>query len=79
MVLEVDFEAGAAVPTHAHVHEQVSYVVKGRMKFTVEGKVIEVAAGESVRLPSNAPHAAQALEASRLLDIFSPPREDFRK
>jgi quercetin dioxygenase-like cupin family protein len=40
--------------------------------------VVEVAAGESLHLPSNVPHAARALEASIVLDTFSPPREDFR-
>lgn len=79
MLVEVHFEAGSAVPEHAHVHEQVTYVVSGRMSFTVAGREQEVAAGGSLRLPSNVPHAARALEASVLLDSFSPPREDFRK
>lgn len=79
MLVEVVFEAGAAVPEHAHVHEQVSYIVSGRMMFTVSGKEMELKAGESLRLPSNVPHAARALEASTVLEAFSPPREDLRK
>ena len=79
MLVEVRFEAGAAVPQHSHPHEQISYVASGRMLFTVNGQEVEVAAGESLHLPSNVPHAARALEASAVLDTFSPPREDFRK
>ncbi|MBM4423831.1 MAG: cupin domain-containing protein [Chloroflexi bacterium] len=79
MLVEVRFEAGAAVPAHSHPHEQISYVVSGRFEFTVDGKAVIVAAGESLHLPSNVPHAARALEASTALDAFSPPREDFRK
>ncbi len=79
MLVEVHFEAGAAVPGHSHPHEQISYVASGRMQFTVNGQKVEVAAGDSLHLPSNVPHAARALEASIVLDTFSPPREDFRK
>jgi quercetin dioxygenase-like cupin family protein len=79
MLVEVRFEAGAAVPQHSHPHEQISYVASGRMLFTVDGQVVEVASGDSLHLPSNVPHAARALEASTVLDTFSPPREDFRK
>ena len=79
MLVEIRFEAGAAVPQHSHPHEQISYVASGRMAFTVSGEAVEVAVGESLHLPSNVPHAARALEASVVLDTFSPPREDFRK
>lgn len=78
MLVEVRFEAGAAVPQHSHPHEQISYVASGRMLFTVSGQEVEVAAGESLHLPSNVQHAARALEVSIVLDTFSPPREDFR-
>ena len=79
MLVEVRFEAGAAVPQHSHVHEQISYVASGRMVFVVNGQEMELNAGDSVRLPSNVPHSARAAEASTVLDTFSPPREDFRK
>jgi quercetin dioxygenase-like cupin family protein len=79
MLVEVQFEAGAVVAEHHHVHEQVSYIVSGRMVFTMEGKEIDVAAGGSLRMPSDVPHAARAVEPSVALDAFSPPREDFRK
>ncbi len=79
MLVEVQFEPGAAVPEHAHVHEQTSYVVSGHMVFKMNGQEIEMKAGDSLRMPSNVPHAARSVEASVVLDSFSPPREDFRK
>jgi len=36
-----------------------------------------VRAGEMIFIPSNAPHAAEALEDTVDLDIFSPRREDW--
>lgn len=79
MLVEVEFEAGAAVAEHHHVHEQVSYVAAGHMIFTMEGQEIELKAGGTLRMPSNVPHAARAVEPSLVFDSFSPPREDFRK
>ncbi len=79
MLVEIRFEAGAVVPMHSHPHEQVTYVATGRMLFTLNGEKVEVPAGGSIHMPSNAPHDARALEASVLLDTFSPPREDLRK
>ncbi len=79
MLVEVHFDAGITLPTHSHPHEQISYIGSGRMEFTVGGKTVEVAAGQSLHLPSNVPHGARSVEESTVLDLFSPPREDFRK
>ncbi len=78
MLLQVMFESGAKVGLHQHVHEQVTYIVSGRVQFTIGDEVREVGAGESVLLLSNVPHAVTALEPTVLTDSFSPPREDFR-
>lgn len=78
MLVQVKFESGGGVPEHHHVHEQITYVIKGRMRFTLPDKTVEIGEGENILLPSNLPHAAVALEESLLIDTFSPPREDFR-
>ncbi len=78
MLVEVHFDAGAAVPGHNHPHEQISYIVSGRLRFTLYGEVMELKTGDCLHIPSNAPHEATALEETVTLDIFSPPREDFR-
>ncbi|MFE6795582.1 cupin domain-containing protein [Paenibacillus chitinolyticus] len=79
MLMEVHFEPGAEGYEHAHPHEQLSYCMKGRMEFTIDGvkKVIE--SGESICIPPYARHGAKALEASILLDCFTPVREDLVK
>ena len=80
MLAMVELESGCVVPQHAHVHEQVSYILDGCLRLTVgaEGTVsYDLRAGEVIHLPSNLPHAAVALEKTRVLDVFSPPREDW--
>ena len=78
MLIEWTFEPGAMVPMHSHPHEQCGYVVAGEMKFTIEGKERSVPAGMGYSIPSNVPHSARFEQSTVLIDIFSPPREDYR-
>ena len=80
MLAQVDLQRGCIVPQHAHVHEQMTYVLEGCLRLTVGSDgptTYELRAGEVIHLPSNVPHAAVALEDTRVLDVFSPPREDW--
>jgi len=80
MIASVELRRGCIVPKHAHVHEQVSYVLDGHLRLIVGddgGASYDVRAGEVVLLPSNVPHAAEAMADTRVLDVFSPPREDW--
>jgi quercetin dioxygenase-like cupin family protein len=79
MLVQVEFAAaGNSVPAHHHINEQISYVTMGKMRFTVDGREVIVSAGESLHVPANVVHDATALEPSTVLDMFSPPRDDFR-
>ncbi|HJY86056.1 MAG TPA: cupin domain-containing protein [Candidatus Acidoferrales bacterium] len=68
---------GAVVPRHAHVSEQFSLILSGALKFIFDDREVIVRAGELLFIPSNVPHAAEALEETVDLDIFSPRREDW--
>lgn len=77
---QVHLAAGCIVPWHAHENEQVACVVEGALRFRIgdeNGEEILVRAGEVLHLPSNLPHWAEVLEDSVVLDLFSPPREDW--
>ncbi len=71
-------DAGAALPEHAHPHEQVTNLIRGRFEMTVEGETRVIEPGSVVVIPSGAKHRGKALEASTILDVFSPVREDYR-
>ncbi|HLJ57831.1 MAG TPA: cupin domain-containing protein [Chthonomonadaceae bacterium] len=71
--------AGAAVPTHSHVHEQMGMGLEGEFELTIDGETRAIRTGDSYLIPSNVPHSARALTAgARALDIFNPPREDYK-
>lgn len=84
MLVVVDFIDGPspAAPPHQHPHEQISYIVSGRVNFIMgegdERTVNPVEPGDMVVVPPNVPHTVEVLgESARLIDCFYPIREDF--
>jgi quercetin dioxygenase-like cupin family protein len=71
-------EPGAEVPEHDHPHEQVVNVLEGELALTVAGEEHVLHAGDVMAIPGGVNHAARALGATRVLDVFSPVREDYR-
>ncbi len=77
-VAHVRLDAGAAVPEHAHYHEQIVNVIDGEMELTVNGTPTLLRRGTIYLLPPMVPHSARALSDVYVIDIFHPVREDFR-
>ncbi len=78
MLIEGTMDEGAVVPMHTHPHEQTGYLVSGRLLFELGDEKRELGAGDCWLVPSNVPHKVTALEDSVFIDIFSPPREEYR-
>ena len=74
----IQIEEGAVLPEHHHVHEQYTYVLEGRLEFTIGGETQIAEAGTLSHIPSNVPHSARALTKVTVLDAFNPVREDIR-
>lgn len=71
-------DKGAKVPLHHHPNEQTSYITKGSVKVTMQGKEYMVKAGEILIIPANIPHEFECLEDGTLdFDFFAPPRTDW--
>jgi quercetin dioxygenase-like cupin family protein len=78
MVCRLVIAAGTVTPVHSHMHEQITLVERGRVDFFVEGERRPAKAGDVFVFPANIQHGATMLdEEVVLVDIFSPPREDF--
>ena len=77
MLAQTYLKRGALVPLHAHVSEQMTYVLQGALRFLVEGEEVIVREGEVIHIPSGVSHQAEALEDTFELDVFSPVREDW--
>jgi quercetin dioxygenase-like cupin family protein len=62
---------------HSHPHEQVVYVVHGHLKVSCQVKTIDVRAGDTFVVRGGVEHGASAMEDSRVIDVFTPCREDY--
>ena len=71
--------ADSYFPPHRHEAEQIMIVLDGYADEIVEKKLYRLQKGDVILLPSNIEHGAYLREVDcRVIDIFSPPREDFR-
>ncbi len=69
--------AGSRMPPHSHPQEQVVHILEGKMRLIVDGVPHELSTGDSFYLGSNIPHGAETILPTRVLDTFSPPRDDY--
>jgi quercetin dioxygenase-like cupin family protein len=76
-IARLELKAGGAVPAHVHINEQVSMVLSGRLRFLVDGVETLVGPGQVLELPPNVPHGVEVLEDSIVIDVFTPPRQDW--
>ena len=76
-IAQIGLKKGAVVPLHSHVNQQVCMVNTGVLVFEMEGKRIELHAGDVLVIPPDVPHQVVAPEESTATDLFTPPREDW--
>jgi len=74
----IEAKAGSAVPLHQHVHEQLSFVLEGKFELTVDGTAKVLEPGLFAIIPPNVVHGGIAVTDCKLIDVFSPVREDYK-
>ena len=77
MIVWWTMKAGAHADAHQHPHEQIVWMLKGKMEFRIgdERRVMEP--GDVAVIPGGVEHEAWFPEDSEAVDVFAPPREDF--
>jgi quercetin dioxygenase-like cupin family protein len=80
MLLSIaDLDASAVVPSHSHPHEQAGTVLAGEIELTIGGETRWLKPGDCILIPGNVEHSARTGDTSaRVLDVFSPVREDYQ-
>jgi len=76
-VARFELKKGGYVARHQHENEQVTCILQGALKFKTDAGEFTVRAGEFLVIPPNAPHDAEAMEDTVVMDVFSPPRADW--
>ena len=74
---EFRLDEGSIIPKHSHPHEQTGYLVSGKIQFVIEGRIFDAEPGDSWSVPGNAPHSANVLQDSVIVEVFSPVREEY--
>jgi quercetin dioxygenase-like cupin family protein len=77
-VAVVEIEPNAELPEHSHANEQFGIVLRGSVVFRVgeEQRVLEP--GALWKIGSQTPHRVTGgLNGAVVIDVFSPPREDW--
>ena len=78
MLCEFHIRAGSEVPLHSHPHDQVGYVVRGEAIMIIDGKEYRCGPGDSYAIPGGVKHGARFEVDTILIDVFHPPREEYR-
>ena len=79
MMSYVNIDANSVIPEHSHPHEQMGTFLEGEAEFTIGDEKKIVKQGEAYLVPSNVKHKVVTSDKPVLaLDIFSPPREEYK-
>lgn len=76
-VVFFSFPEGGKGDLYNHAHTQATYVESGRFTFIVGDDFFEVSTGDNFVIPSNPARGCICREAGRLIDSFSPRRDNF--
>ena len=79
MMSMVEISPNSVVPNHSHPHEQAGIVVQGEFDMTIGGETKRLKVGDAYVIPGGIEHSLVANDGwSLALDIFSPPREEYK-
>ena len=74
----VELKKGASIPEHSHPQEQITYIIEGQLDMVIDGNACSLTAGMYHVIPSNCRHSAIAITECKLIDAFSPVRDDYK-
>ena len=74
----VDLEPGSSVPEHRHENEQLGILIRGSMRFRIDGETRDLTAGDTWRILGDVPHSVTAgPEGALAVECFTPARADW--
>lgn len=79
MFVEHKAKKGHLVVDDKHDNEQLTLVMRGSIRITVEQVSHLLKAGDAVLIPSGVPHTVEVLEDSSVIEVFNPPRSEWMR
>ncbi len=74
----IDVKAGSSIQRHRHINEQCSFAIEGKFEFIINDELQVLEPGLFAIIPPNVWHSGTAITDCKLIDIFSPAREDYK-
>jgi len=78
MLCHFTLEKDAEIPLHDHEAHQIGYVIKGKINFFTETREFFAKEGDSYVFDSNEKHGAIIIEQAKVIEVFSPTREEYK-
>jgi quercetin dioxygenase-like cupin family protein len=75
---DVLLDAETDIPIHKHPHEQLTYLLEGRMEFIVGDEKHLMEPGDIAIIPGGVLHGGRTVTRCRVIDTFAPARDDYR-
>jgi len=77
MVTKMLYKKEDKPPIHTHPNEQSGYVISGKYKIIIDNIEYLICQGDSYTIPRDVEHSIVIIEPGEVLDVFSPPRNDY--
>ncbi|MBM3144710.1 MAG: cupin domain-containing protein [Chloroflexi bacterium] len=79
LIAAVDLDPNTRLPRHSHPHEQLGNVIQGQMELTIGEETRLLQPGDVYIIPGGVEHEAHTFdEAVKVIDVFSPAREEYK-
>lgn len=73
-----DIKKDSELKEHQHPQEQVVNMLEGEFEITVQGTSHHLIKGDILAIEGNQPHSGRAITDCKILDVFTPVRDDYR-
>jgi quercetin dioxygenase-like cupin family protein len=78
LMTELEFQKGALLPEHVHQTDHSGYLLQGRIRMTIDGIPRDLVKGDSWCIVKNLCHSTEALEYSKVIEVYGMEKEDFQ-
>ncbi len=77
MIVWWSAKAGGHATAHSHPHEQIVWMISGRLDLRIADENRSCGPGDIAVIRGGIEHEVWFREDTEVVDVFSPPREDF--
>ncbi len=78
MMTQMHYKVENRIPFHSHPNEQIGYVLSGKIRVLTRTAAHELTQGDTYSIPAGIEHSIEILTDAEEIQVFTPPRPEFR-